>query len=212
MVTNHPPTLPIRTLHCRFCNHLLLATTRQLAHLPRRSGAAQDRAVILPLERGEAEAEVEAEAETLQEEAEAEDNESASDAKDSSDADKNPASQLDTTAQSSTTQLQSTSTQSHTKHTTLLLSTTIPDRRPTLIRREDGIEKRVLLRCGRCRVLMGYYLDRVHWASTEQTDSEKTGEDRPPAVYLLPAAVVETEQMGGEGVGEKEWRAWAEGS
>ena len=89
-----------------------------------------------------------------------------------------------------------------TQHTTLLLSTTIPDRRPTLIRREDGIEKRLLLRCGRCRVVMGYYLDRVHW----DNGNGNAGEERPPAVYILPGAVVETEKMGGKD--DEGWREW----
>ena len=94
----------------------------------------------------------------------------------------------------------------------MLLSTTIPDRRATLIRREDGIEKRVLLRCGRCRVVVGYYLDRVHWASGQKDrEADVEGEERPPAVYILPGAMVETEKMGGEGVGEKEWRGWNDG-
>lgn len=162
-MTDPTPRLPIRTQHCRFCSHLLLATTRDLSALPRRDNGSQDKALILPLE--------------------------------STERDSEPAPTTDI------------------KHATLLLSTTIPDRRATLIRREDGIEKRILLRCGRCRVIVGYHLDRVHWASAgagREKEKERGDEDeeRPPAVYLLPGAVVETEKMGGEGVGEKEWRAW----
>lgn len=66
---------------------------------------------------------------------------------------------------------------------------------------------------------MGYYLDRVHWEGTSQSrNSTGTGEgeddgeeeERPPAMYVLPGSLVETEDMGGEGVGvgEKEWRVW----
>lgn len=161
------PRHKILTQHCRFCNHLLLATTRTLASLPRRTGESKDAAIILPLE--------------------------------------------------SKTQTQTASSQ----HTTVLLSTTIPDRRATLIRREDGIEKRILLRCGRCRVVVGYYLDKVHWgkeskpkpeteAEIEDGD-EADAEERPPAVYILPGAVVETAEMGTDGgVGEMEWRVWGE--
>lgn len=152
-------SLPIRTQHCRFCSHLLLATTRDLAHLPRRSDAALDQALILPLDQDSVDPETEIETETETE----------------------------------------TETQ-HRKHTTLLLSTTVPDRQPTLIRRDDGIEKRLLLRCGRCRVVMGYYLNRVHYSTKMETDT-------PPAVYVLPAALVETEYMG-EGGLEGEWRQW----
>jgi hypothetical protein len=96
-----------------------------------------------------------------------------------------------------------------TQHTTLLLATTIPDRRATLIRREDGIEKRLLLRCGRCRVVVGYYLDRVHWGNGNGMKKDDEGEsdaERPPAVYILPGALVETEKMGS--AGDEGWREW----
>ncbi|KAJ5344750.1 uncharacterized protein MYU51_002647 [Penicillium brevicompactum] len=137
--------LPIRTQHCQFCNHLLLATTRTLSTLPRRGGEGKDKALILPLENNEA-------------------------------SEATPA-----------------------QHTTLLLSTLIPDRRPTLIRREDGIEKRHILRCGRCRVIVGYHLDAVHYEDQKQQP-----------VYLLPGSVVETEKMGEEEDGQ--WREWIVGN
>jgi phage FluMu protein Com len=176
-----PTKLSIRTQHCRFCNHLLLATTRTLSTLPRRSPPAADSALILPLEK------------------------------------------LRTTTDEEPTSTQAPSnpkSSSSAKHVTILLSTTLPDRRATLIRREDGIEKRILLRCGRCRVVVGYYLDRIHWEGTSQAqkekekaigeDSEEEGgdEERPPAMYVLPGSLVETEDMDGEGVGGKEWRVW----
>ncbi|KAJ5765340.1 hypothetical protein N7520_004899 [Penicillium odoratum] len=145
------PRLPIRTQHCAFCNHLLLATTRDISTLPRRGGEAKDKAIILPLD------------DTTNEDIEAH----------------------------------------RTKHATVLLSTTIPDRRATLIRREDGIEKRIILRCGRCKVAMGYYLDNAHYGKSEDVDSEKR-----TAVYILPGAIVETEKMGEKDTGEGEWREW----
>ncbi|CAG8075576.1 unnamed protein product [Penicillium olsonii] len=135
--------LPIRTQHCQFCNHLLLATTRTLSTLPRRGGEAKDKAIILPLE--------------------------------------------------------NEGSETPTQHTTLLLSTLLPDRRPTLIRREDGIEKRLFLRCGRCRVVVGYHLDAVHYE-----------DQKPKPVYLLPGSVVETEKMGQEEEGR--WREWIVGN
>ncbi|CAL5874189.1 uncharacterized protein PFLUO_LOCUS8477 [Penicillium psychrofluorescens] len=153
----------IHTQHCRFCNHLLLATTRDISHLPRRAGDAQDKAIIVPM------------TQTLDPDLDHNDN----------------------------------NTPSGT-HTTLLLSTTVPDRRPTLVRREDGIEKRVLLRCGRCRVVVGYQLDRVHYPVNVGTAEGDESNRHPPAVYLLPGAVVETEQMGSgdEDHKEGEWRQW----
>ncbi|KAJ5790253.1 uncharacterized protein N7518_007264 [Penicillium psychrosexuale] len=184
-MTDH--RLPIQTQHCRFCNHLLLATTRNISTLPRRGGEGKDKALILPLER-----------------------------KSSTDADADIEADLKEEAKTTETEPSSRKTRARhvSNHTTLLLATTIPDRRATIIRREDGIEKRILLRCGRCKVVVGYYLDRLHWASTgdhRERGGARDGEEeeeRPPAVYLLPGAVVETEKLGGEGVGEREWREW----
>lgn len=197
MATAQQKRAPIQTQHCRFCNHLLLATTRTLSSLPRRGEGAQDKAIIIPLE--DADTEVEAEAE-LEAEAEIE-------------------AEQDQQQGSTSKSISNSVSKGKTKHTTLLLSTTIPDKRATLIRREDGIEKRILLRCGRCRVVVGYYLDKVHWDShTSKRIGIGAGEDvgegdeeRPPAVYVLPGALVETEGMGGSGggvVGEREWRGW----
>ncbi|KAJ5095051.1 hypothetical protein N7532_007342 [Penicillium argentinense] len=161
---NGATRLQIRTQHCSFCNHLLLATTRDIKQLPRRTNGSKDTAIILPL------------------------------SSQSQDPDS------DTTPDASG------------KHATVLLSTTIPDKRSTLIRRADGIEKRILLRCGRCRAVAGYYLDRVHWENQYPQNGDGAEGDRPPAVYLLPGAVVQTENMGEEdgGVGEMEWKKWAE--
>lgn len=188
--TTTPNRLPIRTQHCAFCSHLLLATTRPLTTLPRRSPGALDKALILPLDHDPR-------------------------------PDADPEQDLTHDLDSDNTR---PPTKTGTKHTTLLLSTTIPDRRATLIRREDGIEKRILLRCGRCRVVVGYFLDQVHWASTrpgrqpqatEVVEGEGKGEEeKPPAVYVLPGAVVETGSMGDVGgggrEGEEEWRGWGD--
>lgn len=59
-------------------------------------------------------------------------------------------------------------------------------------------------------MVVGYYLDKVHWKRTSTNEADAEGEEeRPPAVYILPGAVVETEEMGEKsGVGEMEWRAW----
>ncbi|MCJ1250394.1 hypothetical protein MMC30_007622 [Trapelia coarctata] len=68
----------------------------------------------------------------------------------------------------------------------LLLNTTL-DRRPVIVRREDGFEKRWVRRCGRCRTGVGYVL-----------------EEKGEVVYLLEEGFVETEglrvgQGGGKG-------------
>ncbi|CAI7599567.1 unnamed protein product [Penicillium pancosmium] len=160
--TTDIPRHKILTQHCRFCNHLLLATTRTLNTLPRRTGESKDKAIILPLE-----------AKALSQDP-----------------------SQDTDAAST----------SNVKHTTVLLSTTIPDRRATLIRREDGIEK---LHWGRDTASKA----KVEVESEEgEGEGETAEEERPPAVYILPGAVVETGEMGEKsgGVGEMEWRVWGE--
>ncbi|KAK2799483.1 hypothetical protein FQN50_008455 [Emmonsiellopsis sp. PD_5] len=114
------------------------------------------------------------------------------------------------------------------KHYTILLSTTTPDRKPTMIRRADGFEKRLLFRCGRCRVVVGYALDEVHFAFADKGkgeggdgdgggdgDEEEGGISRSRSrkmaeevVYLLPGAMVETGEMGREKKGKDEWVGW----
>ncbi|KIW66460.1 hypothetical protein PV04_05795 [Phialophora macrospora] len=59
-------------------------------------------------------------------------------------------------------------------------------RRPVIIRREDGFERRILLRCARCKLVLGYSLDEAHWADTD-------GPARP--LYLLPGGLLSTAEM-----------------
>ncbi|KAA8911413.1 hypothetical protein FN846DRAFT_440986 [Sphaerosporella brunnea] len=63
---------------------------------------------------------------------------------------------------------------------TLLLTLT-RDRAAKVVAREDGFEKRVLWRCGRCKLIVGYMLDE---------------EKRRGCLYLLPGAVVESSELG----------------
>lgn len=90
-----------------------------------------------------------------------------------------------------------------------LILAMVLDKRPVMVRREDGFEKRVLWRCGRCRLVVGYLLDEVHYHTTsttrEEGDGGVGGEGRIKVVYLLPGGLVSTEEMrAGKGVGEKE--------
>jgi hypothetical protein len=102
---------------------------------------------------------------------------------------------------------------------TLLLSTTL-DRRPTLIRRSDGFERRYLVRCGRCRLVVGYELGADHFAGSPQAgatglseaavsamdvDGDGKDKERMKIVYLLPGGIMSTEVMAsGKKIGEKE--------
>jgi hypothetical protein len=82
----------------------------------------------------------------------------------------------------------------------LLLSTT-QDRKPTIVRREDGFEKRVLLRCGRCRLVVGYKLDAAQFrpmdSGTSGARAGEGGEDTAEVevVYLLPGGLVNSEDL-----------------
>ncbi|KAL4803145.1 hypothetical protein BDV18DRAFT_145206 [Aspergillus unguis] len=104
------------------------------------------------------------------------------------------------------------------KHYTILLGSSTRTPKPTMIRREDGFEKRFFLRCGRCRVTVGYFLDEVHFPvegglkQNQLAEEEGDGqgkEDR--AVYLLPGALMETEIMSDEEkmrAVDREWANW----
>lgn len=96
-------------------------------------------------------------------------------------------------------------------HTTLLSMT--PDRRITTIRREDGFEKRILWRCGRCRVVVGYELDPSHFEAPtmagggkeeEGSSAAQEGSEVGRVLYVLPGWVQSTEHMAsGKKIGEQ---------
>lgn len=67
-----------------------------------------------------------------------------------------------------------------------VLLNVIPDRKPVIVQREDGFEKRTPLRCGRCKLVIGYNLDEVHFETRD-------GQSSP--VYLLPGGMATTSDM-----------------
>jgi hypothetical protein len=92
---------------------------------------------------------------------------------------------------------------------TLLLGIA-PDKKVTVMRREDGFEKRVLYRCSRCRLVVGYELQTQTQIQGDGMDLDK-GKGRDgydgKVIYLLPAGIMSTGvMMGGEGkkVGEED--------
>ena len=103
----------------------------------------------------------------------------------------------------------------------LLLSTT-QDRKPTIVRRQDGFEKRILLRCGRCRLVVGYKLDPAHFGTTDvgavvgpgMGDTELEGMTgntggKVEVVYLLPGGLVSSEDLeSGKTLEVVAWREW----
>lgn len=79
---------------------------------------------------------------------------------------------------------------------TILLSM-VTDPRPTIVRREDGFEKRYLHRCGRCRLVLGYELDESHFPAD--------GKEKVKVLYVLPSGMMSTEVMiQGKKIGEAE--------
>lgn len=68
-----------------------------------------------------------------------------------------------------------------------------------MIRREDGFEKRTLLRCGRCKLVVGYSL----------SPSEDSG-SQARQTYLLPGGLVSTADMATGAAAETP--PWAENS
>lgn len=78
------------------------------------------------------------------------------------------------------------------------MSNVVADRKPVIIRREDGFEKRIVLRCSRCKLILAYQLDESHFETSQQV---------PRPIYLLPGGLIGTEKMvKGE---EPEMPGWA---
>ncbi|EGD96549.1 hypothetical protein TESG_03989 [Trichophyton tonsurans CBS 112818] len=210
--------IPIRTYHCRFCNHLLVASTQDLSALPRRRAPALDNAIILPLPKKSASAEDEDNDEE-EEDVEEEDRDKRHSEKASGEAEISQ--QMESaTLKPGSRKGKSSASSSSSQHYTILLSTTTPDRKPIILRRADGFEKRLLVRCGRCKVVLGYVLDEVHFkkvednkggagGTTEGEDSNVSGTGEPEVIYILPGSLVETEQLGTEiKIEQESWAGW----
>lgn len=165
-------TPQIYTYHC-FCSQLLLATPYTLSSLPRRKGpTGSDAALILPL--GEPPGTT-----LTAEDLSLEDKESTGVGKkvENNDTD-NGAGEIDGEDGAGGRVGYS-----------LLVNTTL-DRKPVVVRREDGFEKRWLRRCGRCRVVVGYL---VAVKEGEKEGKEKAGKGR--VVYLLEGGLKATEEL-----------------
>ncbi|KAK2734204.1 hypothetical protein FQN57_001858 [Myotisia sp. PD_48] len=226
--TDTRPRVPIRTYHCRFCNHLLIASTYDLARLPKRRAPALDNAIILPISKS-----------TTNEEEEEEDARDDDDEQEEEDIDDHEQAKATYGRKGETAQQTSdnmeiesdtdvaqgrrkkkfrtghsrSSSSSSSKHSTILLSTTTPDRKPIILRRSDGFEKRLLVRCGRCKVVLGYVLDEVHFKkgndSSEHQTTESIAEKEPDILYVLPGALAETHELDKEvHVGREAWAEW----
>lgn len=83
-----------------------------------------------------------------------------------------------------------------------MLLGTVQDSKPTITRREDGFERRLILRCGRCAVPVGYEIAGVEHAGAERFVGR--------IVYLLPAGLVSTEVMARGGL-DGNGKNWVDG-
>lgn len=70
------------------------------------------------------------------------------------------------------------------------LTNTIFDNKPTVIRLEDGFEKRYFAKCARCSLITGYHLDKGQFEKTKG-QAGCAGE----LIYLLPGGLMSTEEM-----------------
>jgi hypothetical protein len=77
------------------------------------------------------------------------------------------------------------------------------DKKTTIIRREDGFEKRLLFRCARCSLVVGYEIlsdsDGMDLDGKEKASEGYQGK----VIYLLPAGIVSTEVMAKKGTDDK---------
>ena len=82
--------------------------------------------------------------------------------------------------------LSSTSTTSHYAS----LANTITDPKPTVIRLEDGFEKRYFHKCGRCELIVAYSLDKSQFDDTKSSSGV-----RDDVAFLIPGGLVSTDDM-----------------
>ncbi|TGZ85237.1 hypothetical protein EX30DRAFT_314215 [Ascodesmis nigricans] len=191
----------VHTFHCTFCSHLVLASTHTLTTIPRRRDPGLDHAYIFPLPTPSSSADTD---------------DSSSESEDEG-GDHSTTEPRSTTATTSATRRLRRDKDSYT-----LLLTLLRDRLPKIITREDGFEKRHAWRCGRCKVIVGYQLDEIHYELGPKSDTHATGtvivgggeagadKDRARKererqggkgrrwFYVLPGAITETEGLGKE--------------
>lgn len=239
--------LPIRTFHCRFCSHLLIASTRDLLStrkpLQRRRQQRRGRRLVSTTEArdavragdGGADGDggvggldgalileipfVSSSSVSAQKVQSSRTQESEKELVDETPAgDKSSSTTVPEIAHDKTESMEQINNKIRTEqaHYTIPLSTLIPDSAPVVIRREDGFERRKLLRCGRCRVVVGYELDDAEpstktgqsAATTDEVEPSEEAEDteemgynaksnraKDRVIYLLPGSIVGTADL-----------------
>lgn len=71
----------------------------------------------------------------------------------------------------------------------------VQDKKVTIIRREDGFERRVLSRCSRCNVVVGYEIQGDGTAMDIDTKEKEAEWYTGKVMYLIPGGVMSTEVM-----------------
>ncbi|RVD90023.1 uncharacterized protein DFL_001006 [Arthrobotrys flagrans] len=196
----------IFTYHC-ICSHLVLATTRDIFKLPRRQPPGIDGALIVPLPPPPRSADSDNESD--------DDDEDDDDDDDGNEEEQGTRMDIDRRGQETPPgPVAGNATggaerrdralpkeEPEPKDYTLLLSS-IRDRRPCVIRREDGFEKRLLWRCGRCRLIFGYQiydesLEELSKGEDDETHkSKKIRSNKNYYVYILPGGLTTAAGMG----------------
>ncbi|KAF3922804.1 hypothetical protein AA313_de0210045 [Arthrobotrys entomopaga] len=180
-------------------SHLILATTRDIFKLPRRQAPGLDGAIIVPLPPPPRSVDSDNESEDEDNDDEEDENEERMEI-DQRNSDEQTLMNKQGAAASKNEATEQDDEQEP-KDYTLLLSS-IRDRRPCVIRREDGFEKRLLWRCGRCRLIFGYqiYDETLEELSKGEGDSGKKFKKRLPGkkyyVYILPGGLTTASGMG----------------
>lgn len=73
------------------------------------------------------------------------------------------------------------------------------DNKATIVRREDGFEKRVLWRCARCRLVVGYELMGQDRMDIDGGNGKEKEGYKGKVMYVLPGSMMSTDVMAGEG-------------
>ena len=70
-------------------------------------------------------------------------------------------------------------------------------KKPVVVQREDGWEKRRLWRCGRCGITVGYEIMRDEELAEDVTDGGKATEEVGKVLFLLEGGLMETGKWDG---------------
>jgi hypothetical protein len=177
----------VHTYHC-ICTSLLLATTHTLSTLPKRAAPSLDGAYILPVP-----SQPPYLSSSPEPEPEAQDEDGEDEQREELEPEPEPEPMEG---------LKEAAKDMPAAGYTLLLGMQ-KDAKITIIRCEDGFEKRVLWRCLRCALVVGYEITGSGSSALGAEEGEGEGAFEGKLVYLLPNGILGTDLMvQGKKVGE----------